>query len=383
MLKAADSMRPSAQQDVVQSALLHALRDPAQAASFSPARCSSLLHQARANGLLGRVAYRVTAACEAARLPIPGVLAGHFESALRLCRTQQAEVQREARFLLAALHDLRAPVLMLKGAAYVLAALPAAHGRLFSDIDLMVPKADLSRAESKLQLHGWMGVAQTAYDERYYRQWMHELPPMTHVHRQTTLDVHHTLLPETARLRPDAAALFASAQGIPGWPGLQMLCPADMVLHSMTHLFMNDETRHALRDLCDLDALLRHFGPTPGFWEQLLERARLHQLSRPLHYGLRYAARYLGTPVPAATQGAVHRLGPPAPLRPVMDALWSRALDPEAKLRHRSSDALASWALYVRGHWLRMPAPLLLRHLGIKALRLHEKRATTAEEVTG
>jgi len=302
---------------------------------------------------------------------------------LRLCRTQQAEVQREALFLGAALRELGAPVVMLKGAAYVLAALPAAQGRLFSDIDLMVPKADLDRAESQLMLHGWMGGAQTAYDERYYRQWMHELPPMTHVHRQTTLDVHHTLLPESARLRPDAAALFTRAQDIPDWPGLQVLGPADMVLHNMTHLFMNDETRHSLRDLCDLDALLRHFGAQPGFWEELMARAQLHQLTRPLYYGLRYAVGCLGTPVPEATQSAVARLGPPAPLRLLMDALWSRALDPQSKLRHRSSDALASWALYVRGHWLRMPPLLLLRHLSIKALRLHEKRPLTAEEATG
>lgn len=365
------------------SALLQALRDPVQVAGWAPARCGSLLHQARANGLLGRVADQVTQACRAATLALPEVLVGHFESAMRLSRTQQAEVQREARFLHAALQGLGSPVVMLKGAAYVLAALPAAQGRLFSDIDLMVPKADLGRAESRLMLHGWMGAQQTAYDEHYYRQWMHELPPMTHVHRQTTLDVHHTLLPETARLQPDAAALFVNAQPIANWPGLHVLCPADMVLHSMTHLFMNDETRHALRDLCDLDALLRHFDALPGFWDQLLARAQRHQLTRPLHYGLRYAARLLGTPVPAAVHAAVDSMGPPRMTRPAMDLLWSRAFCPQAKLEQGSIDNLATWLLYVRGHWLRMPASLLLRHLAIKALRLHERKPAQAEEVRG
>lgn len=389
------------------TALLRALRHPVDVPGWSDADCSSLLHQARACGLLGRVAVRVGQAAQTAGLDAPPPLRGHFESALRLCRAQRAEVEREARFLRAALHDLGAPAVMLKGAAYVLAGLPAADGRLFSDIDLLVPKSRLAQAESLLLLHGWMGQARTAYDERYYREWMHELPPMTHVHRQTTLDLHHTLLPETARLHPDAAALVAAARPIPGWPGLHMLCPADMVLHSMTHLFMNDETRHALRDLCDLDALLRHFGASGAagaagsattqvsihqtsaatdetaqtdnadFWPQLLQRARLHQLTRPLYYGLRYTQLLLGTPVPAHVQQELRAAGPGPALRPLMDALWLRALHPGGT-RPLRGQALALGALYVRGHWLRMPAPMLLRHLGTKALRLHEKPLASA-----
>ncbi len=395
------------------TALLRALRHPADVPGWSEADCSALLHQARASGLLGRVAVRVGLAAQAAGLGAPPPLRGHFESALRLCRAQRAEVEREARFLRAALQDLGAPAVMLKGAAYVLAGLPAADGRLFSDIDLLVPKARLAQAESLLLLHGWMGQARTDYDERYYREWMHELPPMTHVHRQTTLDLHHTLLPETARLHPDAVALVAAAQPIAGWPGLHMLCPADMVLHSMTHLFLNDETRHALRDLCDLDALLRHFGsapladpadpadraapatpPTPtdpdraaagkasaptgtDFWQQLLQRARLHQLTRPLYYGLRYTQLLLGTPVPDGLQQELRAAAPAAGLRLLMDALWLRALHPGGT-RPLPGQALALGALYVRGHWLRMPAPLLLRHLGTKALRLHEKPLASA-----
>ena len=39
----------------------------------------------------------------------------------------------------------------------------------------------------------------SAYDQRYYREWMHELPPLLHVRRQTALDVHHAIAPETAR----------------------------------------------------------------------------------------------------------------------------------------------------------------------------------------
>ncbi len=86
---------------------------------------------------------------------------------------------------------------MLKGAAYLVADLPSSAGRLFSDVDILVPKPRLPEVESHLTMHGWMTTHHSGYDQRYYRERMHELPPMEHVHRGTTIDVHHTILPET------------------------------------------------------------------------------------------------------------------------------------------------------------------------------------------
>ena len=42
------------------------------------------------------------------------------------------------------------------------------------------------------------------YDDAYYRRWMHELPPLIHRERDRMIDVHHTILPLTARITPDA-----------------------------------------------------------------------------------------------------------------------------------------------------------------------------------
>ena len=167
-----------------------------------------------------------------------------------------------------------APVILLKGAAYLAMQLPAARGRSFSDVDVLVPKARLSQVESALMQRGWMTTHHSAYDQRYYREWMHELPPLRHLQRQSVLDVHHTILPETARLRPDATLLLSAALPVPGWDGVAVLAPTDMVLHSMTHLFHNDELSRGLRDLSDLDLLLRHFAVDATWWRNLVERAR-------------------------------------------------------------------------------------------------------------
>jgi hypothetical protein len=350
-----------------------ALSAPENLPDWPADRLSQLFRQARAASLLGRLANSVAELEASQREMWPPSLAAHFASARRVSSAQQSEIRREAHFLGRALASLGEPVVLLKGAAYVMAELPAARGRVFSDTDIMVPKPALAAAESLLMHAGWVTTLQSAYDQRYYRQWMHELPPMQHVRRQTFLDVHHTILPETARLHPVAERLFEDSVPLVNAPGLRVLSPPDMVLHSMTHLFLNDDMSHALRDLSDLDLLLRHFGREPGFWPQLMVRADVHDLRRPLYYGLRYTSQLLGTPLPATTAAAMQTAAPNGPLDALMDAIWRRALRSPHPSSRAPQAGLALFALYLRGHWLRMPPLLLARHLTIKALRLHER----------
>jgi hypothetical protein len=341
-----------------------------------------LLQQARSAGLLARVMAHLRQEQPQALLEAPAGLQGHAEAAERLAHAQRAEIQRELRYLDQALEGLEVPRVLLKGAAYAAAGLPAAQGRVFSDIDLMLPKGCLPQAEAMLTARGWMSSHHSAYDQRYYRQWMHELPPMQQMQRGTTLDVHHTILPETARLRPSAALLFQAALPLQGHPGWFILAPHDMLLHSMTHLFMNDDMSHALRDLSDLDLLLRHFASQPGFWEGLVPRARALQLGRPLFYGLRYTQSWWGRAVPDAVQQSLQPLAPPAPVLALMDAIWCRALGGSHRQASGLAHAAALQALYVRGHWLRMPPGLLARHLLIKSMRRGPARSATDAQPT-
>lgn len=344
-----------------------ALRAPEGALALSPADWDLLVRQARAAGLLARLASLLEARGLMADVPVAP--AAHLRAAAQVAAAQRVEVQREIAHVRHALRDLPGPLILLKGAAYLAADLPAAQGRVFSDTDILVPRAQLPAVESALLLHGWAGTHHSAYDQRYYREWMHELPPLVHLRRQTALDVHHAIAPETARLRPASALLLQAIVPIPGGDGLATLAPADMVLHSMLHLNVNDELSHALRDLSDLDLLLRHFGAEPAFWSALVTRSRELGLTRVLRDGLRSVHRVFGTPVPAAAESVVADAAPGALRGWLMDALWARALRP----RHRSllgpADRFALWCLYVRAHWMRMPTGLLIRHLAVKALR--------------
>jgi hypothetical protein len=191
---------------------------------------------------------------------------------------------------------------------------------------------------------------------------------MEHIRRRTVIDVHHAILPETAGARPDPDSLRACAVAAGDEPGLSVLAPADMVLHSAVHLFSDGEFHHGLRDLLDIHRLLVHFGATPGFWDALAPRARALQLERPLFYALRYSARLLGTPVPAPVFAAAAAGRPNRLLLALMDQLFGRALLPAHPSCADAMSGVAGVLLYIRGNWLRMPPLLLARHLLRKAV---------------
>jgi len=299
---------------------------------------------------------------------VPPAPREHFAWAAVLLARHRRGLRFEVDQIRRALDGLDLPLVLLKGAAYVMAGLPPAQGRMFSDVDILVPKERLLEVEAALLMHGWAGTHQDAYDQRYYREWMHELPPMQHVRRGNTIDVHHAILPETARVRPDPALLRADALPIAGSGALYTLAPHDMVLHSAVHLFSEGEWHHGLRDLFDIHRLLLHFGAAPGFWDGLVARAVRLELARPLFYALRYAMRLLGTPVPPAVLAEAQAAGSPgAPLLALMDALFLRALLPPHPSCADRVTAGALGALYLRGNWLRMPPVMLARHLFHKA----------------
>jgi hypothetical protein len=301
---------------------------------------------------------------------VPAQPRAHLDWVRALATRHRQAVGFEVECIQAALArvDGVAPLLLLKGAAYAMAGLRAGAGRLFGDIDIMVPQARLDDVESALMLYGWASSQTDAYDQRYYRRWMHELPPMQHVRRQSSIDVHHAILPQTAPVHPDPALLRAAAVPLRHAPGLATLAPADMVLHSAVHLFFDGEFDKGLRDLLDLHFLFLEFGARAGFWEALPARARALELERPLFYALRYGRLLLGTPVPDTVLDALAAAAPNRALLAVMDALFERALLPMHASCSDAFTGVARFALYVRGNWLRMPPLMLARHLFHKAL---------------
>ena len=219
-------------------------------------------------------------------------------------------------------------VVLLKGAAYLAAGLPPSAGRTFNDIDILVPQHTIAGTEALLRFAGWRNDEIHPYDDRYYRRWMHQIPPLTHGGRQSTIDVHHSIVPPTARLGAASTNLLMQRiEPLADHPGFGVLAPEDMVLHSATHLFNEGEFAHGLRDVSDLHLLLCHFGAREKFWSRLVDRAVETGLARPLFYALRHASRLFGTPVPQSTTEALRQFAPPQAVLGLMDWLLARALD--------------------------------------------------------
>lgn len=325
----------------------------------------AVLGQARQSGLLGRLGMFFGDRGWMDAVP-PGPRR-HLESGLSLALRQQHEVQWEVHQLSKALAGVETPVVLLKGAAYLMAQLPCARGRLFADVDVLVLQAQLPAAEAALFGAGWISDERDAYNQRYYRKWMHEIPPLRHVLRGTVIDMHHTISPPTSRFKVDARLLMERLVPISGFPGLFMLTPVDMVLHSAVHLFQEGEFGHGLRDLLDLNDLLLHFGSAPRFWDELVDRAASLGLQIPLFHALFHTQRLFETSAPAHLQVRVDRLGPGLLARGLMSWALGLALQPMHPSCDKQWTGLARWLLYVRSHMLRMPMHQVVPHLLRKA----------------
>ena len=137
-----------------------------------------------------------------------------------------------------------------------------------------------------------------------------------------------------------------------------------MTLHACVHLFQDGEVRGALRDLVDIDGLLRHYGQVRTFWPALCDEAEALGLQRPAFYAIGAAVRILDTPIPAEVSARTRRWAPPA----LVDGVMTRLLDVTLSQGY-DAPAVAQLALYVRSHWLRMPPWQLAGHLLRKAAR--------------
>jgi hypothetical protein len=347
-----------------------ALRFPRRLAGLDEVGWDLLVRQAHKADLLPRLHVHLSSCGVLDLAPRRARL--HFEAAYRVAEKHVQAVRWEIRQVRAAVEGSGVPLVLLKGAAYLAAGLPPAAGRVFADVDVMVPHAALGQVEKCLLMHGWAQEKLHPYDQRYYRRWMHELPPMMHRRRGTLLDVHHSILPLTSRYPLDPRPLYRASVAVGVDPGLRVLAPADMVLHSATHLFCDGEFDHALRDLADLDDLLRHFGADEAFWPHLAARAQALGLARPLYYAVEQGRRLLGMQVPAVLDEALRAAAPGAVTRRLMGALLERAMPPEHASCDRPFSGVARELLYVRGHYLRMPLHLLAPHLLRKSWRREE-----------
>jgi len=316
--------------------LARALRTPGNTLALDGEGWTALIAIARAEQMIGTLAFRLEG------LPLPETVDRILADARASAEQGRIAALWEAEAARRALAPIGVPLVLLKGTAFVAARLRAGEGRSIGDLDILVARATLDAVEAALLEVGWEWVKPDPYDDAYFRQWMHELPPLIHRERDRMIDVHHTILPLTARITPDAAALLAASIEVA--PGLFALSPSDMLVHAAAHLFADGDLAGGMRNLWDVHCLVEEFG-TKG----LEERAAHHGLAREVARALRLAVALYGD---GATLNPADRL---YLRRLTARDGWGRATRPVTR-----------FGFYVRSHWLRMPPAMLARHLWIK-----------------
>lgn len=356
--------------------------EPARAAAFGLQDWDRIVRIARGAKLLGALQARIESSGAWDAVPESAaamLIAARYETDF-LARMVHSTAERVAEVLA----PIGAPVILLKGAGYLAQALPLAKGRKVSDVDILVPKGAIGEAERRLIAAGWEAPDLDPYDDRYYREWSHELPPMRYPDQPLELDLHHQILPPTGRIHPDVQALLTASVPVPGL-ALRTLCPADQVLHAAAHTFQDSDCVNRLRDVADVDALIRSFAPMSGFVGSLVARAEVHGMSAPLAYALIQACRFFATPLPlelaqwvSARERGIGSF--------IMNRLFERVLAPVDPDRlPRVGLRAARFVLLCRYHFLRMPLGLLIRHSVSKAVRrwrdTRQVRSNVAEGV--
>lgn len=325
------------------AALVQLMRTPESAAALRADQWNGIISAARAERLLGTLAVLME------NVAVPDAVLAILADARRDAEREQRIALWEANRAVEALAPFGLEPILLKGAAYAAAGLKAARGRMIGDLDILVPRDRLEEAEGALLVAGWEWVKPDPYDDAYYRQWMHELPPLIHRERDRMIDVHHTILPLTARPRPDAAALIAQSVEIGG--GLRVLSPEDRIIHAAAHMLADGDLSGGLRNLWDIICLNKEVKDM----SELERRAALHGLTAHFARARRLADHVYGqgeTRVTLADRLFLRRL--------LSRDAWGR-----------DSRKWLGLAFYIRSHLLRMPPLMLIRHLWTKWRKGH------------
>ncbi len=358
------------------SLLIKVLQSPKIINNFNVKEWNLLLRQASSAKMLARLAQCFNA-CNLMGA-VPEKILKHINSEQVKVAHLHTQVNQEVQALNQLFNKLAIKAIYLKGTAYLLADLPLAQGRFFSDIDILLNENDIAKVEIALKCQGWKSQKTDDHDQAYYRDHMHEIPPMQHIMRGTVIDIHHNILPVCNDNKIDISLLSANALKLADNSthnhASYVLAPAAMFLHSAIHLFHEGELTQGLRGLSDLDMLLSHFEKSEaGFSQQLIDLAKRINQQQSLFYAWRYLAKIFNKPLSKTAQTFVDNYQQQVANLDTIDFIFTNLFTAHHSTTASWRFTLAAQLAYWRGHLLRMPLRLLIPHLLKKSwLQLNE-----------
>lgn len=310
---------------------------------------ASLYHAAKRNGCYNEY---------------PDFAKRHLFSAQVYAARQAQQIRFESAELLRLFEQIKVEAIFLKGAGYTLRDSLNSQGRVCSDIDVLVKKTDLSKAESHLKANRWQSEQLNDYDEKYYREWAHEVPPLFQINRATVLDMHHNVYLPISGRSPNIDLFLSATQATQN--GCLVFSPATSIMHSIIHLFTNEDSSSWLRDLLDITLLIQEYD-SPALWQEIIDLGQQTDFQFEVYSCFKALEHYSDLALPEIAQQFMQCY------LPSKGQTWllKHAILPAFAIEHSSVlTRKIRWAktiVYYRGHWMKMPLGVLAKHFVIKS----------------
>lgn len=329
-----------------------------------------LLHQSRDQALLGSM----YALCQQQQLLplLPQAVHDHFWSGFVYAEKQKVTLVQELLELEQCFAGVDYPCILVKGCAYRLGGYDFARGRIFSDIDLLVPASQFNDALARLQDAGYLEFEISDYDRRYYQRWSHQNPPLTHFLRGAGIDLHHHIFPVSSREHILVEPLIAAARPL-AHSVFSLPAPAYLFVHAAVHLFYQEESHKLVKDLVDLQQLYLEVCKRQSLCA-IIEAAQQSQAQAAVFYALDMLQWLFQMSIPTA-ELAVLQPYASAWRRRYIRFLLQQLLQPQA-FWHRSAHLF--W--FIRGHLVKMGPATLLYHTVAKTLQQIKLNRKTSKE---
>jgi hypothetical protein len=293
---------------------------------------------------------------------MPADILSHFESGKIYADKQLQTMVLELLMLEQALAQADYPILLVKGVAYRLHRFGFATGRVFSDLDLLVPADKVNLTVDMLQSAGFMDSTEHDYDRRYYIDWSHQHPPLRHYTRGSEVDLHHTIFFAKSSVSVDIKQFIANSKPIES-SCFSLPTPADMFVHSCLHLLFQEEHHKLIKDLVDLYEL---YNSIPDK-QSIVGSASLTNKPEVVAHGLNIISELFNLPLSAMELSFIQQ-----------QTSWISRQSLHYLISTLTSDdrqnKLAKIWWVARGHLIKMPWYLLLYHSVAKVWYLRQKK---------
>ena len=244
---------------------------------------------------------------------VPEPIADDLRSTYSETVARNLRLGAELERLIAALSGAGLAVVLLKGAALVPDYYDDVGLRPMSDLDLLLHKIDVERADGVLRELGYREPP--GYESAEHRQRArlqdHHWPPLISRDGMVAVELHHRLGSRESLLDFEVDRLWARAQPVTrGAASCLAPAPADLLMHACLHFLKHHHCASygALGQLTDVALLVERAGMAID-WEVVTSEACRIGVRQSLHFVLVLTRELLGAKPPPEALTELWRLG--------------------------------------------------------------------------